>query len=113
MAADLISIAEELNRLSGALRTAIVGFEASIKEAADFRTTYDTEYAKAFLSQAEGTVKERESEAILIVKDLMRAARISEATRDAYKERIRAIEAILSVQQSLLRHLEETKPSGF
>jgi hypothetical protein len=113
MGADLISIAEELNRLSGALRTAIVGFEASIKESADARTTYDVEWAKALLSQAEGTVKEKEAEATLIVKDLMRTARIAEANRDAYKERIRAIEAILSVQQSLLRHLEETKPSGF
>ena len=110
---ELITIANELNRLSGALRAAIVGFEASIKEAADARTEYDVQWAKAMLSQAEGTVKEKEADATLVVKDLMRTARIAEANRDAYKERIRAIEAILSVQQSLLRHLEETQPSGF
>ena len=113
MSAELISIAAELNRLSSALRVAVAGFETSIKEAADARTTYDVEWAKALLSQTEGTIKEKESEAVLIVKDLMRSARIAEANRDAYKERIRAIEAVLSVQQSLLRHIEETQSSGF
>ena len=111
--ADLVPIAKELNRLSQALRVAVAGFEDAIKEAADARTTYDTEYAKALLSQTEGTVKEKEAEAVLIVKDLMRAARIAEAQRDAYKERIKAIQAVLSVQQSLLRHFEEANPSGF
>lgn len=111
--ADLIPIAAELNRLSAALRIAVAGYETAIKEAADARTTYDVEWAKALLSQADGTVKEKEAEATLIVKDMMRAARIAEAQRDAYKERLRAIQAILSVQQSLLRHMEETRPSGY
>lgn len=113
MPSELITINEELNRLIAALRVAVVGFEKSIKEAADARSTYDVEYAKAYLSQAEGTQKQRESEAVLIVADFMRTARISEATRDAYKERLRAIEATISVQQSRLRHLEETTPSGY
>jgi hypothetical protein len=110
---DLISINEELSRLITALRVAVTGFERSVKDAADKRTTYDVEWAKAYLSQAEGTQKHREAEATLIVETFMREARIAEATRDAFKERLRAIEATISVQQSRLRHMEETTPSGF
>ena len=110
---ELISINSELDRLIAALRVAVVGFEKAVKDAADKRTTYDVEWAKAYLSQAEGTQKARESEAVLIVADFMREARIAEATRDAFKERLRAIESTISVQQSRLRHLEETEPSGF
>lgn len=110
---DLISINEEMSRLITALRVAVVGFEKSVRDAADKRTTYDVEWAKAFLSVAEGTQKQREAEAVLIVKTFMREARIAEATRDAFKERLRAIETTISVQQSRLRHLEETTPSGF
>lgn len=110
---DLISINEELTRLIAALRLAVVGYEQSIKEAADLRTQYDVAWAKAYLSQAEGTQKQKESEAVLITEKFMREARIAEANRDAYKERLRAIEAVITIQQSRLKHLEETTPSGF
>jgi hypothetical protein len=110
---DLISINEELSRLITALRVAVTAFERAVKDAADKRTTYDVEWAKAYLSQVEGTQKYREAEAILIVETFMREARIAEATRDAFKERLRAIESTISVQQSRLKHLEETTPSGF
>jgi hypothetical protein len=39
----------------------------------------------------------------------MTATRIKEASRDALKERIRALEQVLSVQQSRLRHMEEAE----
>lgn len=110
---DLISINEELTRLIAALRTAVTGYEQAIKDAAEKRTVYDVAWAKAFLSQADGTQKQRESEAVLIVEKFMRDARIAEANRDAYKERLRAIEAVITIQQSRLKHLEETTPSGF
>lgn len=113
--ADLIPVDKELTRLTQALRAAIVGFENAIKDAADKRSVYDVEYAKAMLTQTDGdaTQKVKEAQAVLIVKDFMRDARIAEAIRDAYKERVRAIEAVISVQQSRLRHLEDTEPSGF
>jgi hypothetical protein len=110
---DLISINEELSRLITALRVAVTGYESAIKDAAEKRTVYDVEWAKAYLSQAEGTQKARESEAVLITERFMREARIAEANRDAFKERLRAIEAVITIQQSRLRHLEETTPSGF
>lgn len=113
MPSDLITINEELSRLITALRTAVVGYEKSIKDAAEKRTIYDVAWAKAYLSQGEGTQKQRESEAVLIVEGFMRDARIAEATRDAFRERLRAIEATISVQQSRLKHLEETTPSGY
>jgi len=110
---ELITINNELSRLITALRTAVVGYETAVKDAAEKRTTYDVEWAKAFLSVGDGTQKHRESEATLIVAAPMREARIAEATRDAFKERLRAIETTISVQQSRLKHLEETLPSGF
>jgi hypothetical protein len=110
---ELITINNELSRLITALRTAVVGFESAVRDAADKRTTYDVEYAKAYLSVAEGTQKQREAEAVLIVQESMRDARIAEAVRDAFKERLRAIESTISVQQSRLKHLEETISSGF
>jgi len=110
---ELISINNELTRLITALRVAVVGFESAVKDAAEKRTTYDVEWAKAFLSVGEGTQKARESEAVLIVQDAMRDSRIAEATRDAFKARLHAIETTISVQQSRLRHLEETLPSGY
>jgi len=113
MANELITINNELTRLISALRAAIVGYESAIKDAAEKRSTYDVEWAKAFLSVGEGTQKQRESEAVLIVAQFMREARIAEATRDAYRERLRAIQTTISVQQSMLRHLEETLPSNF
>ncbi len=113
MPSELITINEELDRLIAALRIAVVGFESAIKDAAEKRTIYDVAWAKAFLSQAEGTQKQKESEAVQIVESFMRDARIAESTRDAFKERLRAIETVISVQQSRLKHLEETRPSGF
>lgn len=113
MPSDLISINDELARLITSLRAAVAGFEKAIRDAAEKRTVYDVEWAKAYLSQAEGTQKQRESEAVLIVENFMREARIAEATRDAFKERLRAIETTISVQQSRLKHLEETTPSGY
>lgn len=113
MPSDLISINEELSRLVAALRVAVVGYEKSIKDAAEKRTLYDVAWAKAFLSQGDGTQKQKESEAVLIVESYMRDARIAEATRDAFKERLRAIETTISVQQTRMKHLEETTPSGY
>lgn len=110
---DLIGIDAELTRLTKALREAVVGFEAAIKEAADRRSVYDVEWAKAML-KADGSSRElREAEATLVVKEYMRDARIAEATRDAFKERVRAIEAVITIQQSRLRFISETEPSGF
>jgi len=110
---ELVTINNELSRLITALRTAVVGFESAVKDAAEKRSTYDVEWAKAFLSVGEGTQKQRESEAVLIAANAMREARIAEATRDAFKERLRAIETTISVQQTRMKHLEETTPSGF
>ena len=110
---DLITINEELTRLIGALRTAINGFETAIKDAAEKRTQYDVEWAKALLSIGEGTQKVKEAEATLIVQSFMREARIAEATRDAFKERVRAIETTITVQQSRLKFITDTESSNY
>ncbi len=115
MANDLVAVDAELMRLTQALRAAVAGFEKSVVEAAEKRSDYDVEYAGALLSKTDddATQKVKEAQATLIVKDFMRAARIAEATREAYKTRVRAIETVISIQQSRLKFMAETEPSGF
>lgn len=115
MSSDLTAIDAELNRLIRALRSAVGSFEGATRDAADKRSVYDLEKAKALIKTAtsDETMPLRQARATLMVEQFMREARIAEAMREAYKERIRAIEAVISIQQSKLRFLNETEPSGF
>ena len=110
---DLVSIDRELTRLCEALNLLVDEFEGLCRTAADSRTTYDIEWAKALLGADEGTQKIKEAEATLVCKNYMTEARIAEAIRDAAKERIRAIESMLTVHQSRLRFMDETVSDGF
>lgn len=115
MPSDLIAVNTELERLTKALRAAVSGFEKAVVDAAEKRSAYDVEWAGALLSKTDedATAKAREAQATLVVKDFMREARIAEATRDAYKTRVRAIETVISIQQSRLKFMTDTEPSGF
>jgi hypothetical protein len=105
--ADLISIDRELVRLSQALAKAVGEYEAVSRKAAEARSTYDIAKARALL-KADGASRElRESEAILLCQSEMLEARIQENLQGALKERIRALEVVISVQQSRLKYLEE------
>lgn len=106
---ELISIDKELQRLCKLLAEGVNEFSDLIIDAADKRTVYDTEYAKAVLQTDGSTREKREAEALSICQGFMRDARIAEAMRDAMKERIRALATVLSVQQSRLKHFEESE----
>ncbi len=106
---DLVSIERELVRLSSALDQLTDEFQGLCRVAADARCDYDQEWAKALLRADEGTQKIKEAEATRACEKYMREARIAEAIRDAAKERIRALESMLTVHQSRLRFLDETK----
>lgn len=106
---ELIRIDAELQRLSRALAEAVNEFDNVSREAAELRSAYDVKWAQCLLkfrfeNATEAIKKAMATEAC---QHEMTATRIKEASRDALKERIRALEQVLSVQQSRLRHMEE------
>lgn len=113
---DLVSIENELVRLATALDLLTTEYEGLCRRAADARTDYDLAYAKALLqhknSEKSMTVAVAEAMAVESCVGPMREARIAEAIRDAAKERIRALEAQLTVHQSRLRWLDEGRRIG-
>lgn len=109
---DLINIENELVRLAKNLDSLTEEFQGLCRVAADSRTDYDLAWAKELLrinDTEDATQKVKESMATQICAKLMREARVAEAIRDAAKERIRAIESLLTVHQSRLRWLDEGK----
>lgn len=106
---DLINIERELVRLATNLDQLTDEFQGLCRVAADARTDYDQEWAKALLRADTGTQKIKEAEATRACERYMREARIAEAIRDSAKERIRAIESLLTVHQSRLKWLDEGK----
>lgn len=113
---DLINIEEELVRLSTNLNDLTQDFEGLCRVAADARCDYDVAWAKAMLtfktSERGATVAVLEAMTTDACKGQMREARVAEAIRDAAKERIRALESLLTVHQSRLRWLDEGKRIG-
>ncbi len=110
--AELIRINSELTRLSKSLATAVNQFETASKDAAEKRTDRDVRWAQELLKADGKTVSERESEVMIICASVVRDCRIAEAMRDALKERVRAIQTVISVLQSQLRHFEEGERIG-
>lgn len=109
---DLIQIDKELVRLTQALGTATDEYETLCREAAEARSTYDVAKAKALL-RADGSSRElREAEATLLVQSEMLECRIKENLMGALKERVRALQSAISVQQSRLRYLDEGETLG-
>ena len=108
---DLISIEQELVRLARALGDLTDEYEGLCRHAADSRCDYDIAWAQALLGftheEPKATVAVRESMATQACQKQMREARVAEAIRDAAKERIRALEAQLTVHQSRLRWMDE------
>lgn len=109
MSNDLINIEQELVRLGSALDSLTEEFDGLCRNAANFRSDYDIEWAKALLKADEGTQKVKEAEATLVCQKHMREARVAEGIRDAAKERIRALQTLITVHQSRLKWLDEGK----
>lgn len=109
---DLINIERELVRLGTNLDDLTQEFDGLCRNAAEARSEYDVQWAKALLRADAGTEKVKAAAATLTVEKYMREARIAEAIRDAAKERIRAIMALLTVLQSRLKWLDEGARMG-
>jgi hypothetical protein len=83
------------------------------RKAADSRSDYDVSKAKAMLKSALKTAVDRQAEATLTCETEMRSARVDEALRDATKERLRALEAVLNAMQTKASFLKaEMKLAG-
>ena len=109
---DLIQIDKELVRLSQALGTAVDDYETACREAANARSEYDIAKARALL-RADGSSRElREAEATMLCQPEMTECRIKENMMAALKERIRALESVITVQQTRLRYLDEGETLG-
>jgi len=104
---DVATINNEPVKYSQRLATAVNEFDVACKDAAEKRTDYDVTWAKSLLKSQLKTVSERNSEAVVICESAMREARIAEAIRDALKERIRALQAVLNACQTRASFLKE------
>jgi len=107
MADDAARITKELADCSERLTLAIEEYADSCREAANKRSDYDVAWAKSLLKSQLKTVAERESEAVIVCESAMRDARIAESMRDALRERIRALSAILNSIQTRASFLKE------
>lgn len=113
MTDDIAKINQELSRLSKKLAITSNYYGKTSRKAADDRSTYDVAKAKAMLKSELKTAADRQAEATITCEPEMRAARISEAMRDAAKERLRALESVLNATQSRASFLKaEMKLAG-
>ena len=110
---EVIKINQELADLSRKLGLASNEYSKVCKDAAGFRSDYDVAKAKAMLKSELKTAADRQAEATITCETEMREARISEAMRDATKERLRALEAVLNACQTRASFLKaEMKLAG-
>ena len=98
--ADIARINQELTDFSRKLAVASNEYTEACLDAAIKRSDSDVAQAKAMLKAEGKTVSDRESEVAVICETVIREARISEAVRDALKERIRALQSVLNATQT-------------
>lgn len=103
---DVAKMMAELTDYSRKLAIASNEYSDACRAAAERRSDYDVAWAQSLLRSQLKTVGERESQAVIACETYMRDARIAEAMRDALKERIRALEAVLNATQTRSRFLE-------
>lgn len=110
---DVAKINQELSSLSKKLALCSGEYSEACEKAANLRSTYDVAKARAMLKSTLKTATERRAEATIICEAEMREARISEALRDATKERLRALESVLNATQTRAAFLKaEMKLAG-
>jgi len=104
---DVAKINDELLRYSQKLAIAVNDYDTACADAANKRTDRDVLWAKELLKSDAKTVSEREAEAMIICESTIRECRISEAMRDALKERIRSLQSVLNATQTRAAFLKE------
>lgn len=97
---DVPTITAELLKYSQRLAVAVNEYDKACVEAANKRTDRDVQWAQEMLKTTAKTVAEKEAEVMVICAPVVRECRISEAMRDALKERIRALQSVLNATQT-------------
>ena len=97
---DVPRINQELLDYSRKLALAVNEYDKACVDAAAKRTDRDVQWAKEMLKAEGKTVSDREAEVMVICESVVRDCRISEAMRDALKERIRALQSVLNATQT-------------
>ncbi len=100
MAQNVARINAQLTVLSKRLGIASHEYDEACEKAASARSNYDVSKAQAMLRSEQKSIALREAEATVACEAQMRESRIAEALRDALKERIRALEAVLNAKQT-------------
>jgi Iap family predicted aminopeptidase len=97
---DVGKINQELLDYSRKLALAVNEYDTACVDAANKRTDRDVRWAQEMLRSEGKTVADREAEVMVICEAIVRECRISEAMRDALKERIRALQSVLNAAQT-------------
>jgi hypothetical protein len=104
---DVVQINGSLVKTSKRLAIASNKYTKACREAAEKRTDYDVQWAQELLKADGETVSERQANTTIVCRDAMREARIAEAERDALRERLRALQAVLNATQTRAAFLKE------
>lgn len=104
---EVTRISGELIAFSARLETAVSEYDKACRDFADRRTDYELARAKAILKSTAATAGAREAEAVIACESAMRESRIAEGLRDALKERIRSLQAMLNATQTRAAFLKQ------
>jgi hypothetical protein len=110
---DIPQMNRQLTETSQKLMIAVNEYDKACEDAANKRTDRDVRWAQEMLRAEGKTVGDREAEVMIICEPIVRDCRISEAMRDALKERIRALQSVLNATQTRAAFLKaEMKFTG-
>jgi hypothetical protein len=100
-----VDVEAEILRLSARLEEATDEYARLITLAAEAEVNFKRDHAKAVLRSTEGTVAQREAEAILTTVDALMQRKISEALAGAQKELAASLRCQLSALQTLAANI--------
>ena len=100
-------VENEIRRMVDELDNASVALAHEAVQASEAEHMYKVEYAKALLKQSEGTVAQKEANALNEVSELYRDRLVKNALRDAAIEKCRNLRAQLNALQSINANIRE------
>jgi hypothetical protein len=103
--ANQLEVESEILRLSARLENATDEYQRLITLEASAEVDYKKAKAQATLKSNEGTVQQREAQALLAVADEFVQYRISEALASSQKELLHSLRAQLSALQTLAANI--------
>lgn len=96
---EVIRIRNRINKLSNDYDTLSQEYEEVARNAANLRDSYELEKAQAMLT-ATGTIPEKEAQVAIRCSDAAAQCHAAEATQEFYKQRLKALAAVLNAAQT-------------